>query len=57
LLIVIPDFNFYLLRSGVMKGVSERFGGDFVDVVTEDGMQVSRLALNRYAESYRSMIA
>src|ERR1022692_1944792 len=56
-LIVIADFNFYLLRLGVMEGVAQRFGGDFVDLVTEDGMEVSRLALNRYAESCRPMIA
>jgi len=49
-LIVIADFNFYLLRLGVMEGVVERFGSNFVNLVTDDGMEVSRLALNRYAE-------
>src|ERR1017187_4226803 len=57
LVMVVADFNFYLLRLGVMKGIAERFGSDFVDFVTEDGMEVSRLALNRYTESCRSMIA
>jgi hypothetical protein len=57
LVMVIADFSFDLLCLGVMKGVAERFSGDFVDFVTEDGMEVSRLALNRYAESCRSMIA
>ena len=57
LLIVIAEFNFYLLCLGVMKGVGESFGSDFVDLVTQDGMEVSRLALNRYAEGCRSMIA
>ena len=55
--IVIADFNFYLLSLSVMEGVAEGFGSDFVDFVTEDGMEVSRLTLNRYAESCRSMIA
>src|ERR1700726_3618040 len=55
--VVVADFNFYLLRLGVMEGVAQRFGSDFVDLVTEDGMEVSRLALNRYAESCRPMIA
>ena len=57
LLIVIADFNFYLLCLGVLKGVPQRFGSDFVDFVTKDRMEVSRLALNRYAESCGSMIA
>src|SRR5580704_383070 len=57
LVMVITDFNFYLLRLGVMEGVAQRFGSDFVDLVTEDGMEVSRLTLNRYAESCGAMIA
>jgi hypothetical protein len=57
LVMVIPDFNFYLLRLGVMEGVAERFGSDLVDFVAEDRMEIPRLALNRYAESRRSMIA
>src|SRR6202048_1014857 len=57
LVMVIPDFNFYLLRLGVMEGVAERFGSDLVDFVAEEGMEISRLAFNRYAESRRSMIA
>ena len=57
LVMVITDFNFYLLRLGVMESVAQRFGSDFVDFVTEDGMEISRLALNRYAEGCRSMIA
>ena len=56
LLIVIADFNFYLLRLGVPEGVAERFGSNFVDFVTKDRMEVSRLTLNRYTESCRSMI-
>src|ERR1700674_5187884 len=55
--IAIADFNFYLRCLGVMEGVAERLGSDFVDFVTEDRMEVSRLTLNRYAESCRSMIA
>ena len=56
LVIVIADFNFYLLRLGVMEGVAQRFGSDFVDLVTEDGMEISRLAFNRYAECCRPMV-
>ena len=41
LLMVIADFNFYLLRLGVMEGVAQRFGSNFVDLVTEDGMEIS----------------
>ena len=41
LVMVITDFNFYLLRLGVMEGVAQRFGSNFVDFVTEDGMEVS----------------
>ena len=40
-----------------MEGVAERFGSDFVDLVTEDGVGVSRLALSRYAEASGYMIA
>ena len=50
LLIVITDFNFDLLCLGVLKGVPQRFGSNFVNFVAKDGMQISRLALNRYAE-------
>ena len=57
LVIPIADFNFYLLRLGVMEGVAQRFGSDFIDFVTEDRMELSRLTLNRYAEICRSMIA
>src|ERR1700687_2316765 len=57
LVMVITDFNFDLLRLGMMEGIAERFGSDFVDLVTQDGMEVSRLALNRYTESCRSMMA
>jgi hypothetical protein len=57
LIIVIADFNFYLLCLSVMKRVAQRFGSDFVDLVTEDGMEVSRVTLNRYAKRCMSMIA
>ena len=39
--IVIADFNFYLLCLGVMESVAKRFGSNLVDLVTEDGMEVS----------------
>ena len=52
LLTVITTFNFDLLCLGVMEGVAQRFSSDFVDLVTEDGMEISRLALNRYAECH-----
>ena len=55
LLIVIADFNFDLPCLSVAKGVPQRFGSNFVDLVSEDGMQISRLALNRDAEC-RSMV-
>jgi hypothetical protein len=57
LLIVITDFNLDLLCLRVAKRVPQRFGSNFVDLISEDGMQISRLALNRYAEGGWSMIA
>ena len=57
LVIVIADFNFYLLCLRVLEGGVERFGSNFVNLVTEDGMEVSRLTLNRYTESCGAMIA
>ena len=55
LLIVIADFNLDLPCLGVAKGIPQRFGSNFVDLVSEDGMQISRLALNGYTEC-RSVI-
>ena len=46
LLIVIADFDFDLLCLGVAKRVPQRFGGNLVDLVSKDRMQISRLALN-----------
>jgi hypothetical protein len=57
LVMVITDFNFYLLRLGVMERVAQRFGSDFLDFIAEDWVEVSRLALHRYAECCSSMIA
>ena len=50
LLIVIAEFDLDLVCVCVQKGVSERFGSNLVHFVAEDGMQISRLALNGYAE-------
>ena len=55
LLIVIADFDLDLLCVCVKKGVPERFGSNLVHFVAEDGMQISRLALNGYTEC-RSMV-
>ena len=50
LLIVVADFNLDLLGLGVPEGIAQRLGGNFVDLVTEDGMQISRFAFNRYTK-------
>jgi len=42
LVMVITDFNFYLLCLRVMKCVTECFGSDFVDFITEDVESTSR---------------
>ena len=49
-LIVITDFNLDLLCVCMKKGVAERFGSNLIHFVAEDGMQISRLALNGYTE-------
>src|SRR5208337_649840 len=49
-LIVITDFDLDLLCVCVTKSVPECFGSNLIHFVTEDGMQVSRLALNGYTE-------
>jgi hypothetical protein len=48
--IIISDFNLNLPSLGVPKCVAQRLGGNPVDLVTQDGMQISRLAFNRYTE-------
>ena len=50
LLIVIADFDLHLLCVCMKKSVAECFGSNFIHFVTEDGMQISRLALNCYTE-------
>ena len=41
LLIVIADLHFDPSGLGVPKGIPERFGGDLVDLITDEGMQIS----------------
>src|SRR5208337_3486757 len=53
-LIVIADFDLDLLCVCMKKGVPECFGSNLIHFVAEEGMQISRLALNRYAE-YRAV--
>ena len=48
--IVITDFDLDLLCVGVKKGIAECFGSNLIHFVAEDGMQISRLALNGYTE-------
>jgi hypothetical protein len=55
LLIVVAHFNLDLLSSGVPKSVPQRLGNDLVDLVTNDGVQIARLALNCYTEDYYSV--
>ena len=50
LLIVITDFNLDLPCLSVPKSVPQRLGSNLVDLVTKDGMQISRLAFNCYTE-------
>ena len=49
-LIVITDFNLDLLCICMKKSVAEGFGSNLIHFVTENGMQISRLALNGYTE-------
>ena len=55
LLTVITDFNLDVPCLRVAKGVPQRFGSDFVNLVAQDGMQISRLALDGDTEC-RSVI-
>src|SRR5208337_4416127 len=50
LLIAIAEFDLDLLCVCMKKSVAECFGSNFIHFVTEDGMQISRLALNGYTE-------
>ena len=50
LLIVIADFDLDLLCLRVPKGIPQRFGSNLIDLIAEDGMQISRFALNCYTE-------
>jgi len=50
LLLVIADFNLDLPCLGVPKRIPQCFGSNFIHFVTENGMQISRLALNGYTE-------
>ena len=47
---VITDFSLDLPCLRVTERVPQRFGSNFVDLVSEDGTQISRLALNRDTE-------
>ena len=49
-LIVITDFDLDLLGVCMKKSVSECFCSNLIHFVAEDGMQISRLALNSYTE-------
>src|SRR5208283_1639441 len=49
-LIVIADFDLDLLCVCMKKSVPECFSSDLIHFVAEDGMQISRLALNGYTE-------
>src|SRR5271165_1996276 len=49
-LIVITDFDLDLLCVCMKKGVPECFGSNLIHFIAEDGMQISRLALNGYTE-------
>src|SRR5271165_2904661 len=51
LLIVIADFNLNLPCLRVLKPVPQRFASDPVNLVTNNRMQISCLALNCYPES------
>jgi hypothetical protein len=51
LLIVIADFDLNLPCPGVLKRVPQGFASDPVNLVTENRMQISRLALNGDSES------
>ena len=46
LFVVVADFHFYLPRLGMPKGIPQRLGGDLVDLVTKNRMQISGFALN-----------
>ena len=48
--IVITDFDLDLLCVCMKKSVPECFGSNLIHFVAEDGMQISRLALNGYTE-------
>ena len=50
LLIVIADFYLDPPCLGVLKCIPQRFGSNSVDLVTKDGVKISRLALNGYTE-------
>jgi len=50
LLAVIADFNLNLVCVSVPKCVPQRFASDPVNLITNDGMEISRRAFNRHTE-------
>ena len=50
LLLVIADFHFDALRSGVTEGVAHRFADNPVDFIAQNRMQVARRAFHLHSE-------
>src|SRR5208337_5109844 len=57
LTIIIPDFDFEMLRPGVPEGVAQRFGSNSVDFVAQHEMQTSYFAFNRDAKCRRPLVS
>ncbi len=56
LFMVIADFNLDLPCPGVSERVLQRLSGNPVDLVTQDGMQIARLAFNGDPKGRRPIV-